>query len=133
MSQVIEPIKSTEKAIISFGEGPFSKLMQHYFDLSQRLLKLSEAKAEKFARQLASDLGAIHKQLKFEVNAGKPNKDMLRKVQMSAKSGLMVIAPSVNVLIALQWMEDAGKNGVSYGHTIWILIPSLQEWIEQLA
>jgi hypothetical protein len=122
----------SQSNIVDFGDGPFSKLMENYFGLSQKLLKLSEAKAEKYARQLASDLGAIHKNLKFDVTAGKPNKDMLRKVGMAGKSGLMVVPPSVNVLIALQWMEDAGKNNVSYGHTTWKLVPSLNDWLNEL-
>src|SRR2546422_10802458 len=124
MPEVIEKTQSTTTPkIIDFGAGPFSALMKEQFELVQHVFKLSAEQAEKYSRQLASDLGAIHRSLSFSVKTGKPDKDALRKITMAAKSGKLAPTPSVQVLIATQWISEAGSNNVSWGKTQWSLTP----------
>lgn len=133
MPVVESPVKATGEILeVSFGSGPFSKLMGNYFNKAQEVLAFPAPKAEKFARQLGSDLGAINKDMHFDVSAGKPDKDMFRKLSMSAKTGKIRIPPSVEIMVALQWIYDAYKNGVSFQSTKWMLIPALQEWVDKL-
>lgn len=130
MPAIIESQKTDKK---EFGDGPFSPAMENIFKKSQDLLGLLPDHAEKLARQYGSDLGAIHKIVKFNVKFGTPNKDMLRDLKLVAKTNKFSIPQSCQVAVAMDFMEDAGKSYISYGHTEWKLVPFLQEWLDELA
>ena len=130
--EVSKDAKTQSKTRPDFGKGNFSTIMSEAYDSAMHLFHLESEKAEKYARQLASDLGAIHASVQFDFKAGKPDKDAFRKIALAGKSGKVTVSPALAVAIATRWIDDAGSNYVSWGKTQWTLSPFVQEWIEKL-
>lgn len=120
-----------KNAVVDFGNGHFSNIMKNTYTDLQNLFGYSPKVAEKLARQLGSDLGAVHRTLDFKVTFGKPNKDMMRALTLKAKSAKLTLPPCIQIRVAIDFISDAGGSYISYGNTKWSFIPLLQEWIQE--
>lgn len=118
-----------------FGSGTFSGEMNRFFDWSQQLLGLSEKQAEKFARQAARDAGEVYKRLNASIKVGKSDKDGKVSIAFAAKTskGGVTGTNALNLAHTLGWIADAGKHGISWGHTQWKLTEVLQNYVNGLA
>lgn len=117
----------------NFGEGRFSAEMERIYNACIKLFGLDESKAEKIARQAASDAGAALKaaSASLSVSAAR-GKDKTVTISDASKVKGVTLTNALAVVRAIQWIDDAGKNFVSYGFTGWKLAPQVQEWIDGL-
>lgn len=116
----------------NFGNGRFASAMGKLYDESQALLAFTPQQAEKFARQAASDAGSVLQNASASIKIGKANADGKASIEDASKVKGITLTNSLHVVRALQWIGDAGKNGISYGKTAWQLSPPLAKYAEGL-
>jgi hypothetical protein len=117
---------------VSFGAGRYSAIMKSCYDECQSLFGIPADKAEKIARDLGSDVGTILNNVPTEIRISKISKDgKVSMADVSKIKGVTVTYP-IAIARAIQWIGDAGKNGVSYGHSKWKLTQNLQDWVNGL-
>ena len=133
MSTTLAPATPATEKRPNFGNGRFSPQMEELFDKSQDLLGFTPTQAERFARQAANDAGAVLKNAPAAFKVGTVNaKSNTASISDAAKVKSVTLTYALNIVRALQWIDDAGKNGISYGHTKWKLMPGLQKWVDEL-
>lgn len=115
-----------------FGNGKYSPKMQKVYDKLVSLFNIDEVKAEKIAKQFAIDFGAAMKNIPVETKLGKANSDNKGTLSEVSKVKGITYTNALNIVRATEWCDDAGKNGVSYGHTKWMLTPELLKYVESL-
>ena len=108
------------KQIPDFGNGKYSKFAEQQFKRGIVILGFTPSMAEKHARKASSDFGAIQKTAIVEGKVGSVKKDgdIVTKEMAEAQGKC---TDSLLVVIACQFAEKAGKNGLSYGFTDWQL------------
>lgn len=116
----------------NFGNGRFAGEMQNFWEQSQKLFGLTPAQAEKFARQAASDAGAILANATATIKIGKMNKDGKASISDASKVKSASLTNALALVRAIQWAGDAGPNGLSYGKTKWTLVEPLQQYVAGL-
>lgn len=121
-----------ENAKPNFGNGPLSRETERYYNAGMELFKMTSAQAEKFARQAASDVGAAIRNSNIAIKLGKTNDDGKGTISQACKTKGVHYTDAMNIVRAIDWVADAGKNNVSYGHTGWKLVPTLQAWVDKL-
>lgn len=134
MNQVSSNIPATQTDDVpNFGSGRYSNLMVTLHKQVIKLFDVSTEVAEKFARQAATDYGAAMKDAKVEAKFGKATgKDMQVTLSEAAKVKNVTSTPALNLAHAIQWIGEAGKHGVSYGHTSWMLDDTLRAYLTEL-
>lgn len=117
-----------------FGNGRTSPLMAECFTDSKRLFGLSDKAADKLARNIATDYGAvcgkqsIHRK---DVKVGKVNDDDKATVKTAAKATKgFTMTDSLWVLRAMAYCDDANTNGI--GQVKWKVNDRLQEYLDSL-
>ena len=123
---------STKATKPDFGNGRYSALMEEVWHDSQTVFKLESEKAEKLARQIASDLGAIMANQPVSVKMGKVNNDGKLTISEACKVKGITLTNNIYVLRALFYAGDAGKHGFSFGDTIWQPAMGLADILEKL-
>lgn len=120
-----------------FGDGRYSPLMQELFTDAKRVLGLSPEVADKLARRIGSDYGAIMSSgattgIKH-VTIGKVNKDGKVTVKEAATSvkGVALSRP-LQVLKAICYINEAAKSFVNFDDMVVKLDADVQSWIETL-
>lgn len=126
--------ENTEVKLVApdFGEGRYSALMEECFNDSMTVFKLEQPKAEKLARQIASDLGAIMASAPVGVKLGKPNKDNKITISEAAKIKGVTMTWTLFALKALQYAGEAGKHGFSFGQTQWKPTEKFAKYLSEL-
>jgi hypothetical protein len=119
----------TEIAEPNFGQGKYSAAMLRIYRLLVALFSVPTEHAERVARQFAIDYGAATKGVPVEVKLGKTNGDNQGTLSEMLKIKGITYSPAMNVARAIQWIGDAGKNGVSYGKTKWHFEPVLHNYV----
>lgn len=115
-----------------FGAGRFSPQMESLYESACNLFSMTEAQADKFARQAAADAGDVLRNASASFKVGKANKDGKASITDASKMKGVHLTNALNIVRAIQWAEEAGKNGVSYGFTEWKLTPELQKYVDGL-
>jgi hypothetical protein len=115
-----------------FGNGRFSQQMESIYTDCQKLFGIEPAKAEKIARMAGSDAGAVFRNANATIKVGSMNKDGKATIADASKVKGVTMTMPLSIVRAIQWVADAGKNGISYGHTKWQLSPLIAEWVEGL-
>lgn len=113
-----------------FGKGRFSAEAERIYGEIIAVFRLAPVVAEKIAKQAASDVGAILANAPASIKVSSINKDGKTTISDTSKLKGVSITNALSVVRALQWITDAGKNGVSYGHTDWKLSAPLQEYVD---
>lgn len=126
----IESAQTIEKP--DFGNGRYSALMQECYDDAQAIFKLEPSKAEKLARQIASDFGAIMAASPVEVKLGRINKDSKLTISEASKVKNVTLTNTLYALKALHFANESGKNGFLSRRTTWVLQPNLVKYLESL-
>ena len=106
-----------------FGRGAYSSLMSECYRDAMRVFRLESAQAEKFARQLATELGIIRSTAKVEAWTGKANKDGKVTLYEASKVKGVTMTNTLMAMKALSFANEAGKNGFSCGKTQWAIMP----------
>ncbi len=115
-----------------FGNGRYSGEMAYYYDAMQSIYGIEPAKAEKITRQIGADAGAVFKDTRATIKVGKANKDNKATIADASKATGVTLTVPLSIVRAIQWAGEAGKNGVSFGHTDWKLCEPIQTWINEL-
>ena len=126
-------IPATIENAPNFGNGRYGDFQRSLYADSQALLGMSKQAAEKFAKAAATDFGLAMAQAKIEGKVSKPTgKDMKVTLSEAAKMKGVHSTLPLSLVHALQWMGEAGKHGVSYGKTSWVLTPELSAYVDDL-
>lgn len=123
---------ATKTAKPDFGSGRYSPEMERLWQDAQLLFRMSSAAAEKFARQAAKDAGEALALAKATIKVGKTNNDGKGTISDASKIKGVTYTNSLNLVRAIQWCGDAGKNGIVYGKTKWVLVDKLAEYVQYL-
>lgn len=115
-----------------FGQGRYSGEMERIYNASQKLFGVEPRRAERIARQAGSDAGAVFRSSAAEITVSKSTKDGKVTIGDASKVKGVTVTNALAVVRAIQWIDEAGKNFVNYGHTKWKLSVSVQEWIEEM-
>lgn len=116
-----------------FGMGRYSALMGECFRDAKIVFQLSEEKADKLARQIASDFGAALSSSPVGIGRIKSvNKDGKITLSEAAKIKGVTLTSALYALMGLQYAAEAGKFGFSFGNTQWKVAKHLTEYFEKL-
>lgn len=115
-----------------FGNGRYSSLMSECYRDLQSKFGLEASKAEKVARQIGSDYGAEMRFAEVTTKIGKSTKDGKVTLSEAGKVKGASLTYPLLAMRALQWIAEAGKNGVSWGETQWKPSKPLTEYFESL-
>lgn len=119
-----------------FGNGKHSPLMAECYHDAQTVFGLESPKAEKLARQIASDYGAAMSGASVKmksVKIGKANED--GKVTVSEAASRVkgvTLTHALLALTALKYAGDAGNHGFSFGQTKWEPVKPLKDYFDSL-
>jgi len=116
-------VESTSKPAVKpdFGKGRYSVEMERLWESSQKLFGFTSAQAEKFAHQAGSDAGAVFKKSIATIRIGKANSDGKATIADASKVKGVTLTNALHIVRAIQWIDEAEKNSVSYGFTQWTL------------
>ncbi len=115
-----------------FGQGRYSGLMHEVFDDSQTVFHLSAEKAEKLARSIATEIGAVMASSKVSIRLGKVSKENTLTIREAASIKGILVTPNIATLRALLYAGEAGKHGFSFGNTKWTPTEDLGKYISSL-
>lgn len=129
--------KQTPLAIGNFGNGRYSALAKECFDGAKQVFGLDETKADKLARIITTDFGAIMAaNTRMELaglKVGKLSKDgKLTLTEAASKVKGVTMTDSIHALMALKYASDAGKNGFLWGKTQWAVTDLLTRYFAGL-
>lgn len=112
--------------------GRYAQQQEGLFKQSVKLFGFTPRMAEKFARQAAQDAATAFNNAPANFKVGKVNDDGKATISDAAKQKGVSLTNALNLVRAIQWIDDAGKNGVSYGNTVWKLKPELQKYADEV-
>lgn len=116
---------------VDFGAGRYSTVMKFCFDGSIKVLGMTPKGAERFARNVGTQVGRAMKGVTYaeDIKIGRTG---VKSGQLSISEALKGTAkkqestPELQIAHALQWWSDAGKNGWSYSKRFPLLTEDLQ-------
>lgn len=120
------------KEVSRFGNGRYSPLMSECFADLQAVFDLSEEQADKIARQIGSEIGALMANQSVTIKLGSVNKDGKLTIAEAAKIKNVTMTNTLFTLKALQFANEALKNGFNRKETKWVAIPRLQEYFDSV-
>lgn len=115
-----------------FGNGRYSPLMEEVYNDAQVVFGITPVQAEKLARGIATELGAIMASAPVEVRLGKLSKDGKLTIAEASKLKGFTLTYNIAALRALHYAGDAGKHGFSFGATKWRTAGSLAKMLSEL-
>jgi len=121
------------KEVSRFGNGRYSALMQECFQDLQKIFKLEEPVAEKVSRAIGSEVGAIMSNQHVTIKLGSVNKDGKLNIAEASKIKGVAVTNSLMTLRALQYANEAIKNGFNRNETQWTPIPVLAEYFDSMS
>lgn len=124
-----EPVKTIKP---DFGQGRYSAEMERIYNATVKLFGIEPKRAERIARQAGSDAGAVFRNAAAEISVSKSTKDGKVTIGDASKVKGVTITNALAIVRAIQWIDEAGKNFVNYGHTKWKLSGSVQEWVDEM-
>ena len=125
--------KPEVKRIDDFGSGRYSTFMGQVFEGCRSLFDLSNTVSAKIARDAGSDIGSAMKHASdAKISLGKVSKSGTITVKDAANVKGVFVTNPIMIARSIQWIDEAGKNGISYGNTEWKLIPTLQVYVDDL-
>ncbi len=123
----------TQQAIGNFGNGRYSALMSECFTDAQRLLGLEETQADKLARQIGSDFGALMREAKVDAKVSKSvSKDGKVTLSEAAKVKGVTTTNALTALRVMQFQNEASKYHISPGNTSWSIVGEFKEYLDNL-
>jgi len=117
-----------------FGNGRYSGVMEELHNDIVRLLPQHTNVAERIARQFGSDFGAAMRDLPVAIKLGKRvSDDGKLTLSESCKAKNITVTNAISVARAVNYMNDALKNGISPKHTQWRLEDGLEKYATEMA
>lgn len=126
------PQVTTANVKPEFGQGRYSAEMERIYNACIKLFGVEPKRAERVARQAGSDAGAVFRNAAATISVSKSTKDGKVSIGDASKVKGVTITNALAVVRAIQWIDEAGKNFVNYGHTKWKLSLSVQEWVDEM-
>lgn len=120
------------KEVSRFGNGRYSALMQECFQDLQKVFKLEESVAEKVSKVIGSEIGAIMANQHVTIKLGSVNKDGKLNIAEASKIKGVAITNTLMTLRALQYANEAIKNGFNRNETAWVPIPALADYFDSM-
>lgn len=124
--------ESTKETRPDFGNGRYSAEMSRVFDSTMKLFGIDSKKSERIARQAGSDAGAVFRNTAATISVSKSTKDGKVTIADASKAKGVTLTNSLAIVRAIQWIDEAGKNFVSYGNTKWELSAQLKQWVDEM-
>lgn len=122
-----------EALLAKFGSGRYSAFTIEVFKDSQVVFELSEEKAETLAKCIVTEVGAFFAKAPAHIKVGKLNKDgKVTLAETVAKLKGVTCTNAILALRALQYANEAIKNGFSRRDTKWEPVPVLKQYLSQL-
>lgn len=119
-----------------FGNGRYSALMAEAYEDSMLILSLTSEQAEKLARQIGSDYGAIMASTTVTMDKAKVSKTSKDgKVTVSEASAKVKNVTMTNALFALRtinYVNECGKHGFIRNKCKWAVSESFQKYLDTL-
>lgn len=115
-----------------FGQGRYSAEAERVWRQCQDVLGIASDVAERIARRAVSDAGEVFKQASATLKVSKVSKDGKVTLADASKVKGITVTNALMIIRTLDWIDEAGKNGISYGHTKWVLTPPLVEWVDEI-
>lgn len=116
-----------------FGNGRYSAFMQEAFEDAKHIFGLTPEQAEKLSRQMASEFGAIMANSPVKPKVGKPNDDGKVTLGEAVKKVKGVtMTPALSAMRALDYANEAVKNGFSRNSTEWKPVEALATFLVSL-
>lgn len=130
--QVLQETPDPKYVKPDFGQGRYSGEMERIYNACQKLFGIESKRAERISRQAGSDAGAVFRNSAAEITVSKSTKDGKVTIGDASKVKGVTVTNALAVVRAIQWIDEAGKNFVNYGHTKWKLSVNVQEWIDEM-
>lgn len=115
-----------------FGQGRYSAEMERIYKACMSRFGIESKRAERIARQAGADAGAVFRNSEATIAVSKSTKDGKITISDASKVKGVTVTNALAVVRAIQWINEAGKNFVNYGHTKWKLSVNVQEWIDEM-
>lgn len=139
METITQPVTRSKvvKHKPDFGNGRYTPLMEEIYRDSQGVFGLSEAKAEKLSKQIASDFGAVMSSVSFNLSAVKMGSKLSKDGKLTigeaaSKVKNVTITNALFALRALKYAGDAGQNGFLFNDTEWAPVKALKDYFDTL-
>lgn len=117
----------------NFGTGRYSALMEESWSDAQVIFGLDTTKAEKLARQIASDFGAIMANARVDARIGKAiNKNGKTTLSEAAKIKNVTVTNALFAMRAIAWANEMGKFGFIWADSKLAVGKSLTEYFDTL-
>ena len=116
-----------------FGNGKYSGLMEIAWHQAMKVYGLTSQVAEKFARQVATELGAAMANEAVKIKLGKVTSGGKISITETSQLKGIIVTNTILAYKGLLWSAEAGKNGISHGDTSWEVIPQIKEYFNRLA
>ncbi len=134
MSNVVAA-SDTEQVIVAhvpdFGKGRYMNFQKELYSDAKRMFAVDNLKAEKLAKQIASEVGAYMAKAEVQVKLGKINvKSSTLTISEAAKIKGIVLTNAIFALKAIQYANDAGRNGI--GDVDWTFCEEVADYIKSL-
>lgn len=135
-TQNVPEVKVNQPVLGDFGNGRYSALAKEAYRDAKQVFRLSDEKADKLARQIASDFGACASRGIITMKSAKVSKvNDDGKVTVSEAGSKVKNCASTNALLALRALKfagEAGDSGILFGTTVWAPCKQLVEYFDIL-
>ena len=122
-----------ELLIAKFGSGRYSAFTIEVYKDSQTVFGLDEAQAEKLAKAIVTEVGAHFAKSQASFKVGSLNKDgKVTLAETVSKLKGITASNNITALRALQYANEAGKNGFSRKATSWEPVETLKTYLLSL-
>lgn len=104
-----------------FGNGAYSKMAYDFYCNAGKRFQIPAKSLLVIAKQFVSDIGAFMAKQDRSVKLGKLTKDGKLNMREIVKAKGCTATKPMMLGRALEWMDEAESNGISYGKTEWKL------------
>lgn len=132
-TEIAATVDQKQQTIGVFGNGRYSALMDECYKDAKRLLGLDEIPADKLARQIGSDFGAMMRDAKVDAKVSKSvSKDGKVTLSEAAKVKGVTTTNALTALRVMQFQNEAAKYHISPGNTTWAIVGEFMEYLNNL-
>jgi len=126
-------LSATETLKPDFGKGRYSALMKESFADAKHIFGLEPAKAEKLAREIASDFGAAMASAPVDTKISRSiNKDGQCTLAEAAKVKYVTVTPALFAMRAIAHANECGKFGFVRNESKWTVGKYLSDYFAKL-
>jgi hypothetical protein len=115
-----------------FGNGKYSRLQQQVWEQAQIVFGIPADKAEKLARKIAQEWGAVMANQTVDIKVGRKDKDGKVSLSEASKIKGITVTNEIACLRALAFAQTAGEHHFLWSRTKWEVTSGLREYLNRL-